>query len=82
MLASSWSRSESPFHAGELAIQTRLGVQERIDKQGRRVIRNYLPEQHRQFFAQLPYLIVGTVDPAGNPWASILVGPNRSLAIP
>lgn len=82
MLASNWSRSESPFHVGELAIQTRLGVQERIDKQGRRVIRNYLPEQHRQFFAQLPYLIVGTVDPAGHPWASILVGQPGFISSP
>lgn len=74
MKNSGWSRIESPFHAGELAIQARLGAQERMDKQGRRVIREYLPEQHRQFFAQLPYVIVGTVDAAGNPWASILVG--------
>ncbi|MDJ0675066.1 MAG: hypothetical protein QNJ36_06765 [Calothrix sp. MO_167.B42] len=60
-----WERSESPFHVGELAIQARLGAQERIDKQGMRVIREYLPEQHRQFFAQLPYVIVGTVDVSG-----------------
>jgi uncharacterized protein len=69
-----WTLTESPFHAGELAIQARLGAQERMDRQGRRIIRDYLPEQHQQFFAQLPYLIVGTVDTAGNPWASILVG--------
>lgn len=69
-----WTRTESPFHAGELAIQARLGVQEQIDKQGRRVIREFLPDQHRQFFAHLPYVIVGTVDATGNPWASILVG--------
>jgi uncharacterized protein len=69
-----WTHTESPFHAGELAIQTRLGVQERMDRQGRRIIRDYLPEQHQQFFAQLSYVIVGTVDTAGSPWASILVG--------
>jgi uncharacterized protein len=69
-----WSYTESPFHEGELAIQAKLGVQEQIDRQGRRIIRDYLSEQHQQFFAQLPYVIVGTVDKAGNPWASILVG--------
>jgi uncharacterized protein len=69
-----WTRTESPFHAGELAIQARLGVQAQIDQQGRRIIREFLPEQHRQFFAQLPYVIVGTVEETGNPWASILVG--------
>lgn len=69
-----WTRTESPFHKGELAIQARMGAQERMDKQGRRVIREYLPEQHRQFYGQLPYVIAGTVDESGNPWASILVG--------
>ncbi|WP_404785243.1 pyridoxamine 5'-phosphate oxidase family protein [Altericista sp. CCNU0014] len=77
-----WTHSESPFHAGELAIQSRLGVRERMDNQGRRVIRDYLPEQFRQFFAQLPYVIVGTVDRVGNPWASILVGEPGFLASP
>ncbi len=69
-----WTRTESPFHAGERAIHARFGAQERMDQQGRRAIRDYLPDQHRQFFAQLPYVMVGTVDTDGNPWASILVG--------
>ncbi|MEO0836032.1 MAG: pyridoxamine 5'-phosphate oxidase family protein [Cyanobacteria bacterium J06642_3] len=69
-----WSRSESPFHAGELAIQARLGIRDRLDRQGRRMIREYLIEQHRQFFTQLSYIIAGTIDRSGNPWASILVG--------
>lgn len=69
-----WSRTESPFHIGELAIQARLGTQARMDKQGRQIIRAYLPAQHQQFYPQLPYVIVGTVDAAGRLWASILVG--------
>ncbi|HIK13808.1 MAG TPA: pyridoxamine 5'-phosphate oxidase family protein [Leptolyngbyaceae cyanobacterium M33_DOE_097] len=77
-----WTRTESPFHEGELAIQTRMGALERMDKQGRRVIREFLPEQHRQFFSQLPYVIVGTVDALNNPWASILVGQPGFLASP
>lgn len=77
-----WSKTESPFHAGELAIHARFGSQERMDKQGRRVIRDYLPDRFRQFFAQLPYAIVGTVDTIGNPWASILVGTPGFLSTP
>ncbi|UBF30400.1 pyridoxamine 5'-phosphate oxidase family protein (plasmid) [Kovacikia minuta CCNUW1] len=77
-----WTQFESPFHEGERAIQTRLGVQDRIDKQGRRVIRSRLPEQHRQFFAQSPYVMVGTVDATGNPWASILVGEPGFISSP
>ena len=74
MITPGWKRTESPFHKGELAIQARMGVQERMDKQGRRIIREYLPEQHRRFYGQLPYVIAGTVDELDNPWASILVG--------
>ncbi len=74
MVDPGWSRNESPFHAGELAIQARMGIQERMDKQGRRVIREYLTPQHQQFFAQLPYVIVGTVDDSGALWTSMLTG--------
>lgn len=77
-----WTRTESPFHQGERAVQARLGAQERMDQQGRRFIRDFMPEPHRQFFAQLPYVIAGTVDQAGQPWASILVGPPGFISAP
>jgi predicted pyridoxine 5'-phosphate oxidase superfamily flavin-nucleotide-binding protein len=77
-----WTRTESPFHAGELAIQGRMGTQAKMDRQGRQMIREYLPEQFRQFFPQLPYIIVGTVDVTGRPWASILVGKPGFLSSP
>ena len=77
-----WTRTESPFHAGELAIQGRMGTQAKMDRQGRQMIREYLPEQFRQFFPQLPYIIVGTVDVTGSPWASILVGEPGFLSSP
>ena len=34
-----------------------------------------MPDQHREFFAQLPLLVAGTVDAQGQPWASVLAGP-------
>ena len=77
-----WSRTESPFHSGELAIQARLGIQERMNQMGRRFIREYITEQLQQFFAQLSYVIVGTVDNSGNSWASILVGKPGFIATP
>ena len=77
-----WSHAESPFHAGEIAIQERLGVRTKMESQGRRVIRDYLTEQHRQFFAQRPFLIAGTVDAKGRPWASILIGEPGFLSTP
>ncbi len=33
-----------------------------------------MPEQHRQLFAQLPYLFVGAIDAAGWPLATLLTG--------
>lgn len=69
-----WQKGESPFHPGEQAVQAKLGVRDRMEAVGRKMIRQFLPEQHRQFYAQLPHFLVGTVDAEGNPWASILVG--------
>ena len=69
-----WSEHESPFHAGEMAVQERLGVRGKMETAGRKVIRRYMPDQHRDFFAQLPFVIAGAVDAAGQPWASILPG--------
>ncbi|MBE9138170.1 pyridoxamine 5'-phosphate oxidase family protein [Nodosilinea sp. LEGE 07088] len=77
-----WQRSESPFHPGERAIQAKMGRLERMDTLGRRMIRDFLPDQHRQFYAQLSYLLVGSVDGGGNPWASILVGAPGFIASP
>ena len=64
-----------PWHEGERAIQARLGMLERMDRIGRRNIRGVMPDQHRAFFAQLPFLIVGSVDRQGWPWASVLAAP-------
>jgi predicted pyridoxine 5'-phosphate oxidase superfamily flavin-nucleotide-binding protein len=69
-----WPFPASPFHPGEQAIQSRLGVRDRIEAGGRRLVRDFLPEQHREFFAELPFLVVGMVDGHGQPWAAILAG--------
>lgn len=63
-----------PFHAGEHALQARAGLRERMADIGARVIRDHMPEQHREFFALLPFLLVGSVDGQGQPWASALHG--------
>ncbi|CAM2064904.1 Pyridoxamine 5'-phosphate oxidase family protein [Sulfidibacter corallicola] len=65
----------TPFHEGERAIQERYGIHEQLAKRGRRMIRPYMPDQHRDFYSKLPFLIVGSTDQAGNPWASIVAGP-------
>jgi hypothetical protein len=65
---------DAPFHPGELEVQSRVGVREKISAIGQRVIRDVMPEQHREFFPQLPFILVGALDAAGKPWASMLVG--------
>lgn len=64
----------SPWHAGERQLQEHVGVAERMEAFGRRVIRNELPDQHRKFYQQLPFMVYGAVDSSGNPWASVLEG--------
>lgn len=65
----------SPWHAGEKCLQEKIGVADRMEAFGNKVIRDYMPDQHRQFYQQLPFIIMGAVDPLGRPWASILEGP-------
>jgi uncharacterized protein len=69
-----WPHAASPFHPGERAIQQRLGVRERVEDGGRRLIRDFLPDEHRDFYARLPFLVLGTVDAEGWPAASIVSG--------
>jgi predicted pyridoxine 5'-phosphate oxidase superfamily flavin-nucleotide-binding protein len=56
-------------------MQARAGVRERMEAFGARVLRDHMPDQHRDFFAQLPFLVVGSVDAASQPWASVLAAP-------
>lgn len=77
-----WDLPQSPFHPGEIAIQQRVGVAEKIDAQGRRAVRRYLTEQHREFFPLLPYAFIGSVDAGGQPWASMIVGAPGFMAAP
>jgi predicted pyridoxine 5'-phosphate oxidase superfamily flavin-nucleotide-binding protein len=64
----------SPFHAGERAVQARAGVLQMAERVGRAIIRDYMPEQHRELFEQLPYLLLASLDRGGRPWASLLAG--------
>lgn len=72
----------TPFHSGELAVQERAGIRAAIAPVGARNIRRFLPDQHRQFFAELDLLFVGAVDAAGQPWATVLAGEPGFIASP
>jgi ferredoxin-NADP reductase len=72
----------TPFHRGELEVQERLGVREKVHAYAPRFIRDHLPEEHREFYTQLPQLIVGSLDEQGRPWASMLVGRPGFISTP
>lgn len=63
-----------PWHDGERLLQASAGMAERMAQIGPKVIRDYMPDQHRDFFAQLPFVVMGAVDEQGDPWAGVLEG--------
>ncbi|MDE5443872.1 2Fe-2S iron-sulfur cluster binding domain-containing protein [Bradyrhizobium sp. CSA207] len=62
------------WHPGEIAIQARVGVADRMEIVGRRVVRDHMPDQHRDFYAKLPFIVLGSVDANGDSWATFLEG--------
>lgn len=70
------------FHEGELALQRRAGSYARLADAAPRVIRDHMPEQHREFFTLLPFLLAGSLDAEGQPWASVLAGPPGFVVSP
>lgn len=62
----------SPWHEGEKRLQASVGMAARMETIGRRVLRPFMTDQHRDFFNQLPFVVAGVVDKDGAPWATIL----------
>ncbi|HEY0646975.1 pyridoxamine 5'-phosphate oxidase family protein [Phenylobacterium sp.] len=58
-----------PWHAGERRAQQIAG-----SAPGGAGIRSFMPEQHRIFFAQLPFMVAATLDETGAPAATLLTG--------
>ena len=67
--------SQSAFHEGEVALQQRVGVAEKMAKFGDQILRPFMPDQHRDFYKTLPMFFIGSEDAAGDVWASVLYGP-------
>jgi len=69
-----WTHEASPFHPGEQRVQRRVGVRDQVERAGRNMIRDHMPDQHRELFHALPLLVVGSMDASGRLWASLLAG--------
>jgi len=65
---------KSPWHEGELEAQRRAGVDPAYAAKVAPFLRPYLTEQHRDFYAELPFVVAGALDDAGRPWATLLQG--------
>ena len=72
----------SPWHAGEKRLQAQVGVGARMEVVGQKVIRDYMPDQHRAFYQRLPFIVAGSVDAAGRPWATVIEGPEGFISAP
>jgi ferredoxin-NADP reductase/predicted pyridoxine 5'-phosphate oxidase superfamily flavin-nucleotide-binding protein len=72
----------SPFHHGEREVQKKLGVRRKMEHFGKRVIRDHMPQQHRDFYQQLPFVLAGFIDNQGWPWASFLYGERGFIQSP
>lgn len=70
------------WHAGEALMQGTVGAVERMREVGRRVIRDYMPDQHRDFFQSLPFIVIGTVSADGLPYANIVTGEPGFMSTP
>jgi len=71
-----------PFHRGERLAQERVGVRTRMAARGGAAIRNWMPDQHRSFFATLPFVLIAATDRAGWPGGTLLEGPPGFVSSP
>ncbi|BBP64697.1 hypothetical protein PHLH5_22380 [Pseudomonas sp. Cab53] len=65
----------SPWHEGELTLQRSVGAVDMMAGVGQRQLaRTWMPDQHREFYAQLPFVVLGAVDRQGDVWATLRAG--------
>lgn len=82
MTPSADAPSDSPWHAGELAIQQSIGVVQHMDRPGRLYVRSFLLDQHRSFYPLLHFVALGAVDAQGDAWATVRAGEPGFLQSP
>ena len=74
-------KPDNPFHAGEIEAQQRAGVGDVASKVAG-FIRDFMPEQHREFHTSLPFLIVSAAAPDGRPWVTLIEGNDGFVTSP
>lgn len=74
--------NNSVFHSGERHMHDLLGVGERQHELGLRMIRDHMPDQHREFFTSLSSVHIGAIDADGHPWAVMRTGREGFMTSP
>lgn len=65
---------QSQFHSAEITVQERLGIAELVAKYSEGFIRTAMPKQHRRFYGELSFVVLGVTDYKGYPWPIPLFG--------
>lgn len=73
---------DGPWHDGERRMHEAIGVSDKMTLFGAKFIRRFMPDQHRDFYAQLPFMVAGTIDDQDRPWATILANPPGFMTTP
>ena len=61
------------LHEGELLVQKRRNTPNQLTESVPSFISKDMPQQHADFFTELPYLPLAILDEQARPWASLLV---------
>jgi predicted pyridoxine 5'-phosphate oxidase superfamily flavin-nucleotide-binding protein len=62
------------YHPGEVALQERTGSQELAARHAG-IVRGAIDRKVLPFLSQRPFIVLGSLDASGQPWASVLFGP-------
>ncbi|UWR21722.1 pyridoxamine 5'-phosphate oxidase family protein [Sulfitobacter sp. S190] len=72
---------DTPFHAGEIEAQKRAGAGD-VASWAAGFIRDAMPDQHRAFFSNMPFLVTSGEDSAGFIWTTLIEGRDGFIESP
>lgn len=67
------TRHVHALHSGELTVQKRRNTPNELTQKIPNFVDADMPQQHAEFYADLPYLPLATLDANGRPWVGLLV---------
>jgi len=56
------------WHEGERSLHRSLGIEDKMQTRGQTVVRDHMPDQHREFFNKLRFIVMSAVDNEGRVW--------------